>query len=70
MHVGTAAANVAWQETVRSQIRMLYPKLIVGTIQVEAGTAHVSDDPGLGVRWLPELFESSDYQHRVSEVRR
>lgn len=70
MHVATAAANVAWQETVRAQVRMLYPKLIAGTIQVEAGYAHVPEEPGLGVRWLPELFEGSAYQHRVSEMGR
>ncbi|MEZ6075542.1 MAG: enolase C-terminal domain-like protein [Pirellulaceae bacterium] len=37
-NAATARTNVAWQETVRSQIRMLYPKLIAGTIQAEAGT--------------------------------
>lgn len=70
IHVGTATNNVAWQETVRAQIRMLYPKLIAETIRVEAGYAYAPAEPGIGVHWLPELFEDSAHQCRVSEVGR
>lgn len=58
IQVATATANVAWQETLRSHIRLLYPKLIDETIRIEEGMAIPPGKPGIGARWLDPLFES------------
>ena len=68
IHVATAAANVAWQETLRAHIRILYPQLIRESIRVEAGHVQPPQAPGIGITWQSELFERSDAQVRVSSV--
>ncbi|MFK7848921.1 MAG: mandelate racemase/muconate lactonizing enzyme family protein [Rhodothermales bacterium] len=68
IQVGVAANNVAWQETVRAQIRMLYPKLIAGEIQVNGGYAPAPENPGIGAQWLPELFEGNLHRYRTSKA--
>ncbi|MEE2708482.1 MAG: mandelate racemase/muconate lactonizing enzyme family protein [Gemmatimonadota bacterium] len=67
IHVATAAPNVAWQETLRAHIRLLYPQLIRESIEVVDGHAHAPTTPGIGATWQPELFERSDANVRVSE---
>jgi L-alanine-DL-glutamate epimerase-like enolase superfamily enzyme len=69
IHVATATPNVAWQETVRAHIRMVYSGLISENIRVEGGYAYAPGNPGIGVSWLPNLFESKNNQYRVSELR-
>jgi len=69
IHVATATPNVAWQETVRAHIRMLYSGLIAEDIRVEGGYAYAPENPGLGARWLPELFENKGNQYRVSKLK-
>jgi len=59
VHVGMARANVAWQETVRRNLRETYPKLITHNPQVEQGRIFASDAPGIGTEWQPELFSRS-----------
>lgn len=67
IHVATATPNVAWQETVRAHVRMLYSGLITEDIRVEGGYAYATENPGIGVSWLPELFTGNRNQCRVSE---
>jgi galactonate dehydratase len=68
IHVATAAANVAWQETLRAHIRMLYPQLIRESISVVDGHVQPPQTPGIGATWQPELFERSDADVRVSSM--
>ncbi len=65
VQVATATANVAWQETVRAHINLIYPQLITEQPSVEGGFITPSDGPGFGTAWLPSLFEEGDV--RVSE---
>jgi L-alanine-DL-glutamate epimerase-like enolase superfamily enzyme len=68
IHVATATANVAWQETLRAHIRLLYPRLIHESIAVVDGQARPSQTPGIGATWRSDLFERSDADVRVSTV--
>jgi galactonate dehydratase len=68
VHVATANTNVAWQETVRAQIRLLYPELIAETVKVEGGYAYAPEIPGIGASWLPELFKSCENQCRTTKL--
>lgn len=63
---GIASSNVAWQETVRAHLRIVYPKLIEGTFEVVAGRIHAPTESGLGIRWLPEIFADGERNHRIS----
>lgn len=68
VQVGIASHNVAWQETVRAHLRLVYPKLIEGSFPVEAGRVGAPAGPGLGIRWLPEIFDCSTGDHRESHL--
>lgn len=68
IHVATATTNVAWQETVRAHIRLLYLELITNEIIVNEGYAYAPEKPGLGSEWQPALFEDKENQYRVSKV--
>ena len=67
IHVATASGNVAWQETVRSHIRILYPELITEKIQVEDGYALAPENPGIGAQWQPAVFSSKN-NYQVSQL--
>lgn len=67
IQVATATANVAWQETLRAHIRILYPKLINETIVVEDGLVLPPEQPGIGASWLDSHFGSGQHV-RVSEL--
>ncbi len=66
VQVATATANVAWQETVRAHINLIYPRLITEQPLIEAGHALPPEHPGIGTAWLDSLFTGADW--RVSEV--
>lgn len=61
VHVGIARGNVAWQETVRSHLRVAYPKLVDRMPEVEAGRIRPPEAPGMGAEWLDEFFENSEH---------
>jgi len=67
VHVGLARANVAWQETVRRNLRVEYPALITNNMKAEHGRIHAPEAPGLGTEWQPELFADRS-NLRVSEL--
>lgn len=69
LQVAAASNNVAWQESVRAHLRMLYPNLITTTISVQQGRIHVPRTPGLGTSWLPDLFQRGRNAHRLTEAR-
>ena len=68
--IQTAAARtgVAFQETVRAHLATLYPLLIDEQIQVRKGGLPLPTRPGLGARWLPELFDSLHPGYRCSDL--
>lgn len=68
VHVGTAVSNVAWQESLRAHLRLVYPELVDSVPQVENGNIFAPDTPGIGAAWKPELFEGSAGKIQVSKV--
>ena len=60
LHVATSSSNVAWQETLRAHIQLLYPNLIEAdeNIQIEGGYAKAPEKPGIGATWLPNIIEA------------
>ncbi len=68
LNVAAAVPGVTYQETVRAHIATLYPQLIDETITVIDGTIPLSDRPGLGARWLPQLFNSDQPGHRITQL--
>ncbi|MEI8154846.1 MAG: ATP-binding cassette domain-containing protein [Hyphomicrobiales bacterium] len=68
--INVAAANtgVAYQETVRAHIATIYPDLIDENLSVVDGRIAISQRPGLGARWLPELFEGGQPGYRRSSL--
>jgi len=68
VHVAASSNNVAWQESLRAHLRILYPQLIDKSIEVEDGRILIPQAPGLGVAWLPELFEPGKNQYRITEI--
>jgi galactonate dehydratase len=68
MNICAANSGVAMQETVRAHLATLYPLLIDQTIEVQAGTITLPERPGLGARWLPELFDTNHPGYRSSAI--
>ena len=68
LHIATASTNVAWQESVRAHIRLLYPRLIDEKVIIRDGRAMPPERPGLGAAWLPSLFESTRNHLRMSQL--
>lgn len=68
--INVAAANtgVAFQETVRAHIATLYPALIDDTVTVADGHIAIPQRPGIGARWLPELFDNGHPGYRCSQL--
>jgi L-alanine-DL-glutamate epimerase-like enolase superfamily enzyme len=66
MHIAASNSGVAFQETVRAHLTTLYPLLIDETISVSQGTLPLPVRPGLGARWLPDLFDNSHPGYRSS----
>jgi galactonate dehydratase len=67
LHLSAAAANVAFQETVRAHIRSFYQRLVDQLPQIQAGTAALPARPGLGVRLHDELFQPGQRGYRRTE---
>ncbi len=56
IHVGVARGNIAWQETVRRNLRVTYPELITNPIEVQNGRCLVPEASGIGADWRDEVF--------------
>lgn len=68
IHVGTARGNVAWQETVRHNLRVRYPSLVTEMPSAENGRLPAPTAPGMGMQWLDEFFRAP-HEVRVSEMK-
>ncbi len=60
VHVGVARGNVAWQETVRMLLRVVYPELVTYVPAVKQGRMEAPAGPGLGAAWHDALFRKTD----------
>jgi len=68
VNITASVPGVAMQETVRAHLATLYPALIDQQIAVTNGTLPLPERPGLGARWLPELFVASHPGYRKSSL--
>ena len=68
VQVAATSNNVAWQESVRAHVRLLYPKLIDTEIIIEQGRIQIPQTAGLGAAWQPELFQTDQKHYRVSTL--
>lgn len=59
LQVGIARGNVAWQETLRSHLRVRYRHLVTHVPEVQNGRLMAPVQSGLGSDWLEELFHPS-----------
>ncbi len=67
IHVGVARGNVAWQETVRRNLRHTYPGWVTEPIVVRDGRCVAPTAPGLGTEWKEEIFAEPNIV-RVSKL--
>ena len=70
LQVAAAVPNVMWQETVRAHIRTLYPQLIETNVVIENGHALLPEEPGIGTRLLPEIFDPQHPGYRITRWER
>jgi len=68
VHLATACGNIPWQESVRAHVRKVYPSLVDNIPEIKEGEIVPLEEPGLGSRWKPELFEEGKGIIRVSEL--
>lgn len=68
LQIAASNTGVAFQETVRAHLATLYPSLIDQEVQVVNGTLPLPCRPGIGIRWLPELFDESHPGYRSSSL--
>lgn len=68
VQVAATSNNVAWQESVRAHVRMLYPKLIDTEVTIQRGQIAVPQRAGIGAAWQSDLFQSGQGQHRVTSL--
>lgn len=68
IHVNAAVPGCCFQETVRAQIRTVYPDLIDEQPIIQGGYMALPTGPGLGVTVNPDLFDPKREGYRVSEV--
>ncbi len=66
LNIAASTPAVTYQETVRAHIATIYPRLIDCNVEVENGTIDLPRRPGLGARWLDELFTESNPTYQVS----
>jgi galactonate dehydratase len=66
VHVGIARGNVAWQETLRSYLRISYPKLVNQLPDIKEGRILAPDAPGIGAELNDDLFRQPGNRVRVS----
>lgn len=67
LNIGASHTAVALQETVRAHLATLYPLLIDDSITVQNGGLPLIERPGIGARWLEEIFQTSHPGYRCSE---
>ncbi|MHC4878830.1 MAG: mandelate racemase/muconate lactonizing enzyme family protein [Planctomycetota bacterium] len=68
LNVSAAVPGITYQECVRAHLATLYPQLIDTDVTVEDGSIAIHDRPGIGARWLPELFRDDQPGYRVTKL--
>lgn len=68
IHVGISRANVAWQETLRSYLRLIYSQLVSPMPQINEGRIQAPEAPGLGAELNEDIFRQSRDRIRVSAL--
>ena len=68
LNIAAAVPGVTYQECVRAHIATIYPSLIDTTVTVNDGHISPGDRPGLGARWLPELFTQNTNSYRMTRL--
>ena len=68
VHVGAAVVNCCYQETVRTQIQIVYRELIDVEVEIDSGYTAVPTGNGLGGRLNPELFKPERPGYRISRI--
>ena len=66
MHLATAVPNALVQETVRAGYLGWYDTLVEGGAIVADGRIRAAEEPGLGIRLLPDLEDRPGTTVRVS----
>jgi len=66
IQVAGCQTGIVFQETVRAHIATLYPMLIDRSVEIVSGEILLPESPGIGARWLDELFQSSHPGYRES----
>lgn len=57
LHVATARANVAWQETVRLNMQERYHEWVDAVPEISEGMIQLSERSGIGAAWHDSLFQ-------------
>lgn len=68
LNIAAAVPGVTYQECVRAHIASVYPRLIDQNVSVVNGGIALNNRPGLGARWLPNLFSSDQPGYRISKL--
>jgi L-alanine-DL-glutamate epimerase-like enolase superfamily enzyme len=68
LNIAAAVTGVAFQETVRAHLTTLYPAMIDQPVEVVDGHIPLNHRPGLGARWLPQIFEPDHPGYRRSAL--
>ena len=68
VHLATAAPNVLVQETVRAGYLGWYATLVEGGPVITGGSVRAPQEPGLGIRLLPDLADSEGATLRSSRL--
>ncbi len=68
LNVSAAVPGVTYQECVRAHLATLYPQMIDTEVVVEDGSIALSERPGIGTRWLPELFNEDHPGYRATTL--
>ncbi|MEQ9410512.1 MAG: mandelate racemase/muconate lactonizing enzyme family protein [Fuerstiella sp.] len=68
LNIAAAVPGVTYQECVRAHIASVYPQLIDQNVTVSNGAISLSDRPGIGTRWLEQLFRADHDGYRISRL--
>lgn len=69
IHIAGAVPGITYQECVRAHIASVYPNLIDTQVIVTDGQIALPSSPGIGARWLPELFSPATPGYRCSRLK-
>lgn len=68
LHLSAAASNLAFQETVRAHVRLIYERLVDRLPCIEHGCAEPTNEPGLGTALHAHLFTADQPHYRRTSL--